>query len=181
MTESLAAVIDGYLDLRWRLNPVEATFHGVVAFDGMFAAYDSASVRAQLTALTSYESAIEAAEAETLAEEIDRTAVLHAVRYEALGENNYAGMRGNLAAATDLRTRSDPIARASNESEVPLQTALSLMLREALTAQAIPESARAGVEMVRKGIEARIGDDFERLATLIDDQRARSPLRRIFR
>ncbi|HTK71692.1 MAG TPA: cobaltochelatase subunit CobT, partial [Croceibacterium sp.] len=34
------------------------------------------------------------------------------VRYEALGENNYAGMRENLASATDLRTRSDPISRA---------------------------------------------------------------------
>ncbi|MGZ3258561.1 MAG: cobaltochelatase subunit CobT [Croceibacterium sp.] len=94
------------------------------------------------------------------------------VRYEALGENNYAGMRDNLAASTDLRTRSDPIARASNEGDVPLQTALSLMLREALTGQPIPESARAGVEMVREGIEARVGDDFERLATLLDDQKA---------
>jgi cobaltochelatase CobT len=93
-------------------------------------------------------------------------------RYEALGENNYAGMRGNLAASTDLRTRSDPIARAASEGEVPLPTALSLMLREALTGQPIPESARAGVEMVREGIEARIGDDFERLATLLDDQKA---------
>jgi cobaltochelatase CobT len=94
------------------------------------------------------------------------------VRYEALGENNYAGMRENLASATDLRTRSDPISRASSESEVPLQTALALMLREALTGQAIPESARDGVEMVRESIESRIGDDFERLATLLDDQRA---------
>ena len=93
-------------------------------------------------------------------------------RYEALGENNYAGMRDNLASSTDLRTRSDPIARAANEGEVPLQTALSLMLREALTGQPIPESARAGVEMVREGIEARIGDDFERLAMLLDDQKA---------
>jgi cobaltochelatase CobT len=94
------------------------------------------------------------------------------VRYEALGENNYAGMRENLASATDLRTRSDPISRANSESEVPLQTALALMLREALTGQAIPESARDGVEMVRESIESRIGDDFERLATLLDDQRA---------
>jgi cobaltochelatase CobT len=94
------------------------------------------------------------------------------VRYEALGENNYAGMRENLASATDLRTRSDPISRASSESEVPLQTALALMLREALTGQAIPASARDGVEMVRESIESRIGDDFERLATLLDDQRA---------
>jgi cobaltochelatase CobT len=94
------------------------------------------------------------------------------VRYEALGENNYAGMRDNLASATELRTRSDPIARASNEDDVPLQTALSLMLREALTGQPIPEAARAGVEMVRDGIEARIGDDFARLALSLDDQKA---------
>jgi cobaltochelatase CobT len=93
-------------------------------------------------------------------------------RYEALGENNYAGMRDNLASSTDLRTRSDPIARATAEGDVPLHTALSLMLREALTGQAIPESARAGVELVRESIEARIGDDFERLALSLDDQKA---------
>src|SRR6478736_6161063 len=94
------------------------------------------------------------------------------VRYEALGENNYAGMRDNLASATDLRTRSDPIARASHEDDVPLQTALSLMLREALTGQPIPQSAQAGVDMVRERIEARIGDDFARLALSLDDQKA---------
>ena len=38
-------------------------------------------------------------------------------------------------------TRSDPIARAANESEVPLPTALALMLREALTGQPIPPAA----------------------------------------
>jgi uncharacterized protein (DUF885 family) len=76
--------MSGYLDLRWRLNPVEATFHGVTEFDGMFAAYDSESVREQLAALVAYENAIEEAEAETLAEEIDRTAVLHSLRHDLL-------------------------------------------------------------------------------------------------
>ena len=94
------------------------------------------------------------------------------VRYEALGENNYAGMRANLAASTDLRTRSDPIARAAHEDEVPMASAIALMLREALTGQEIPPSAAAAVELVRESIEARTGDDFERLATLVDDQRA---------
>jgi cobaltochelatase CobT len=93
-------------------------------------------------------------------------------RYEALGENNYAGMRENLAASTDLRTRSDPISRAGDEDEVPLQSAVSLMLREALTGQPIPESARPGVEMVREFVESRVGDDFERLALSLDDQKA---------
>ena len=76
--------MSGYLDLRWRLNPVEATYHGVTEFDGTFAAYDPESVREQLAALVSYENAIEEAEAETLAEEIDRTAVLHSLRHDLL-------------------------------------------------------------------------------------------------
>jgi cobaltochelatase CobT len=94
------------------------------------------------------------------------------VRYEALGENNYAGMRENLAAATELRTASDPIVRAANAAEVPIQTALALMLREELTGQPVPEAAREGVELVREYVESRTGDDFERLALTIDDQQA---------
>lgn len=74
----------GYLDLRWRLNPVEATFHGLSEFDALYAAYDADSVRAQLAALVAYENAIEEAEADTLAEEIDRTAVLHSLRHDML-------------------------------------------------------------------------------------------------
>src|SRR5690606_27109340 len=94
------------------------------------------------------------------------------VRYEALGENNYAGMRENLAAMTELRTSTDPIARATSPDEVPIQTALALMLREQLTGQPIPEAARAGVELMREHIESRTGDDFERLALTLDDQKA---------
>ncbi|MFI5242131.1 MAG: hypothetical protein ACHQRL_03905, partial [Gemmatimonadales bacterium] len=80
----LAAAISGYIDLRWRLNPVEATFHGVYEFDGQFASYDAESVREHLAALVSFESAIEEAGADTVAEEIDRTAVLHSLRHEIL-------------------------------------------------------------------------------------------------
>ncbi|MEP7065636.1 MAG: DUF885 domain-containing protein [Gemmatimonadota bacterium] len=84
MSAPLSAVMSGYIDLRWRLNPVEATFHGVTEFDGMFAAYDPASVGEQLAALVAYENAIEEADAETLADEIDRTAVLHSLRHDLL-------------------------------------------------------------------------------------------------
>ncbi|MBC7158608.1 MAG: cobaltochelatase subunit CobT [Porphyrobacter sp.] len=94
------------------------------------------------------------------------------VRYEALGETRFAGMRDNLAAATDQRTRTDPIVRAREADEVPLRTALALMLREQLTGQPIPDGARRGVEMVRDFIESRVGDDFERLGDLLTDQRA---------
>src|SRR5690606_289468 len=82
------------------------------------------------------------------------------------------GMRENLAASTQLRIDADPIARAAGVEDVPIQTALALMLREQLTGQPIPAVARTGVELLREHIESRTGDDFERLALSLDDQHA---------
>ncbi|WP_347304276.1 cobaltochelatase subunit CobT [Croceibacterium sp. TMG7-5b_MA50] len=94
------------------------------------------------------------------------------VRYEALGETAFAGMRDNLAASTAQRMRGDAIARAREAEQVPLASAVALMLREQLTGQPVPEVAREGVELVREWVEARIGDDFEQLAERLGDQRA---------
>ena len=92
------------------------------------------------------------------------------VRYEALGANRFEGIKANLDSATEMRTATDPIARAQNASEVPLQTALSLMLREQLTGEPIPERAQAGVSLVRESIEDAIGGDFAKLADQLGDQ-----------
>ncbi|KPL67118.1 cobalt chelatase [Erythrobacter sp. SG61-1L] len=97
---------------------------------------------------------------------------VEAVRYEALGENNYDGIRGNLAASLDMRMASDPISRATSADEVPIQTALALMLREKLTGQPVPRSAEQGVNFVREWIDEKAGGDFDRLALSIDDQKA---------
>ncbi|MBO6767808.1 MAG: cobaltochelatase subunit CobT [Erythrobacter sp.] len=94
------------------------------------------------------------------------------VRYEAIGSNRYAGIRENLNSAVEMRTASDSIVRAEDASDVPLPTALSLMLREALTGEEIPERARAGVDLVREDILAKIGTDMDGLADVLDDQRA---------
>ena len=94
------------------------------------------------------------------------------VRYEAIGSTRFEGIRENLDAAVELRTASDPIVRADDANDVPLPTALSLMLREALTGEAIPERARAGVDLVRGDILAKIGGDMDDLAGALDDQRA---------
>ena len=94
------------------------------------------------------------------------------VRYEALGANDYAGMRGNLDAATKLRMSSDPIARANSADQVPIHSALALMLREHLTGQPVPDAAREGVEHLRGWIEAMAGNDFDALALALDDQKA---------
>ncbi len=94
------------------------------------------------------------------------------VRYEALGSDGYAGIRGNLDAATAVRLASDPIARASRPEEVPLPTALAMLLREKLTGQPVPAAAEMGTAMVRSWIEARAGADLEGFADLLDDQKA---------
>ncbi len=94
------------------------------------------------------------------------------VRYEALGSDGYAGIRGNLDAATTMRIASDPIARAIRPEDVPLPTALAMLLREKLTGQAVPPAAEIGTAMVRSWIEARAGADLEGFADLLDDQKA---------
>ena len=93
-------------------------------------------------------------------------------RYEALGANRMGGVRGNLDAAIEQRTAADPIVRAGKAEDVPLPTALSLLLREALTGAAVPERAREGVEFVRQWIEDKAGGDIAGLAAKLDDQRA---------
>ena len=94
------------------------------------------------------------------------------VRYEALGSDGYAGIRSNIGAATDMRTISDPIARAARAEDVPLQTAVALLLRESLTGQPVPDSAKLGTDMVRSWISGKAGDDFAALGSALDDQKA---------
>ncbi|WP_324826904.1 cobaltochelatase subunit CobT [Qipengyuania zhejiangensis] len=94
------------------------------------------------------------------------------VRYESIGATRYAGMRDNLGSAVEMRTNSDPIVRADDADEVPLPTALSLILREALTGEAVPDRAKTAVDLVREDILARIGTDMDGLADALDDQRA---------
>ncbi|MDP3906880.1 cobaltochelatase subunit CobT [Novosphingobium sp.] len=97
---------------------------------------------------------------------------VESVRYEAIGANAYQGMRDNLDAALMVRVGGDPITRAARADEVPMSAALSLLLREKLTGQPVPEMARAGVDLLRGWIDERAGGDFDALAASIDDQKA---------
>jgi uncharacterized protein (DUF885 family) len=84
MSGTLEQILDGYLDLRWAMNPVDATYHGRHERDGEYARWDSDSVREHIAALRSYEHALEEVEPDGLEDEIDRTAALQAVRHEIL-------------------------------------------------------------------------------------------------
>jgi len=91
-------------------------------------------------------------------------------RVEALGARGYAGIGDNLATALDVRLRSDPITRARTREEVPLSTALGLLVRETLTGRPTPATAAPGMALVREWIEGRT--DLSSLALALDDQRA---------
>ena len=106
-------------------------------------------------------------------------AIAHAVydaaeqaRVEAIGARSMVGVRDNLSAALDLRLKSDAIVRANSFEEVPLPTAVALMMRERLTGQAVPEAAQKGVDLVRDWIETKAGGDLDALPLALDDQRA---------
>lgn len=93
-------------------------------------------------------------------------------RVEALGSRGYAGIADNLDRALEMRMRSDPISRARTRDEVPLSTAIQLMVRERLTGREAPAEAALGLALVRDWIEDKGGADLDALALAIDDQAA---------
>jgi len=76
----LSQLVDSYFDLKWQMDPVEATGAGLSEHDTRFGAFDTQSVREYLAALRSIAGALEACEVDSLDDEIDRTALLNDVR-----------------------------------------------------------------------------------------------------
>ncbi|MDP9416052.1 MAG: cobaltochelatase subunit CobT [Pseudomonadota bacterium] len=93
-------------------------------------------------------------------------------RVEALGARAMEGVRANLDSVTEMRMRTDPITRARNRAEVPLSTAIGLIVRERLTGQAPPEAARQGLKLISEWIEEKAGADLDALGLALDDQAA---------
>ncbi|MEP9403450.1 cobaltochelatase subunit CobT [Sphingomonas sp. VNH70] len=93
-------------------------------------------------------------------------------RVDALGSAGYAGIADNLDHALALRMRSDPITRARTRAEVPLSTAVQLLVRERLTGRLPPAAAAPGMALITDWIEARAGKQLDALAPLIADQQA---------
>ena len=93
-------------------------------------------------------------------------------RVEALGSRNMAGVAANLGHALNLKLRTDPISRAQAADEVPISTALSLIVRERLTGSPVPAVAVEGVDMLRGWIEEKAGSDLDALGLALDDQSA---------
>ena len=84
-------------------------------------------------------------------------------RIEALGARHMDGMRGNLAASLAMRMRSDPISRAQNRDEVPVSSALELMLREALTGDQAPQGTETGLSLVPRRVSSPFSSKHPRM------------------
>ncbi len=91
-------------------------------------------------------------------------------RVEALGARAMDGVRANLGRLTEMRMKTDPLTRARSREEVPLGSAIGLLIRERLTGEAPPEAARAGLDFVRDWIEEKGGADLDALGLALDDQ-----------
>jgi cobaltochelatase CobT len=97
---------------------------------------------------------------------------LEQARFEALGAVEMAGVAKNLDRMAEMRVRTDPIVRARTADEVPLASALQLIVRERLTGAPIPAAAENGVELVRADIEEKAGIHLDDLAANMADQSA---------
>jgi cobaltochelatase CobT len=93
-------------------------------------------------------------------------------RIEAIGARAMDGVRQNLGQALAARMKSDPLVRARSRAEVPLSTAIGLVVRERLTGVAPPAAALHGLSLVRDWIEEKAGAGLDALEMVLDDQRA---------
>jgi cobaltochelatase CobT len=93
-------------------------------------------------------------------------------RVEAIGANQMAGMSQNLTAALEQRCASRGYDRIASRDEAPLAEAVAMMVREKLTGEAPPPSARKLVDQWRSWIEEKAGSDLDRLGEVIEDQKA---------
>src|SRR5438874_4655117 len=77
---SLRDIEKSFFDLYWHLDPVAATQAGVPGHDDRYGRFSSPALMPHLAALKSIATALEAANAADLEEEIDRTALLNEIR-----------------------------------------------------------------------------------------------------
>ena len=91
-------------------------------------------------------------------------------RVEAVGSQFLAGVRGNLDAALLTRLERTGALRINEPERVPVAEAVALLVRERLTDRPTPDGARAMLDLVRAGIEARAGAKLDALAQAAGDQ-----------
>jgi cobaltochelatase CobT len=93
-------------------------------------------------------------------------------RIEAIGSNAMGGVRENLKAVMDQAWAKRSFNQVEALANPPLAEVVSLMVRERLTGEKPPAAAQPLVNLFREEVEAKAGADLDRLAALIEDQKA---------
>ena len=91
-------------------------------------------------------------------------------RVEALGALRMTGVAENLSAMLEERYHRGNYHEITDRADAPLEDAVALMVRERLTGDAPPASARKIVDLWRGWIEERAGSDISKLTGTIEDQ-----------
>ncbi len=86
-------------------------------------------------------------------------------RVEALGARAMPGMAGNMDAMLQKRFDEKITGPLHKREDAPLEDALALMVRERLTGEAPPDSAKKLVDLWRPWIEEKAGDKLDGLET----------------
>jgi cobaltochelatase CobT len=92
-------------------------------------------------------------------------------RVEAIGARRMGGVAKNLAAMLDDRFHRGKFDEITDRADAPIEDALSMLVRERLTGEPPPPTARKLVELWRPLIEERAGKNLDRLERVLDDQR----------
>ena len=92
-------------------------------------------------------------------------------RYEAIGSRKMAGLKQNLRAALEEQCRVKGYSRINTREEGNLAEVMRLMVRETLTGDAIPESARAMVNAWRSDFAQKVLEDVAGLKDKLASQR----------
>lgn len=95
---------------------------------------------------------------------------IETARVESLGSNRMPGMANNISAKIEDHYSHGRFMDVTAHEEAPLEEALALIVREKLTGNQPPATAKALVDVWKPIVEERAGDSFDRLHELADDQ-----------
>ena len=99
-------------------------------------------------------------------------------RVEAVGMRRFSGMGDNLDAMLEDRCSKLRLDQASDRADAPMEEALALIVREAVTGRKTPKTGERTVSLWREWIEERASGEIARLEENIEDQSAYADIMR---
>ncbi len=92
------------------------------------------------------------------------------VRVESIGANRMTGVADNLDAMLAERYEQRGFRHVTSRDDAPIADVIGMLVREQLTGRAIPDSAKAMVELWRPEIERMAGKDMHKLRDVVNNQ-----------